>query len=91
MTGSAFKRWTLYGGPEVKEQREGVWGRERGSPVRSGEGWRIFLRGLFSFLNRSWGCLGPSWAVLVALGSLLGRSWLSWSFLGQSLIGLGRS
>ena len=28
MTGSAFKRWTLYGGPEVKEQREGVWGRE---------------------------------------------------------------
>ena len=44
MTGSAFKRWTLYGrSGGVKEQREGVWGRERARDSRGPRAGGFFL------------------------------------------------
>ena len=98
MTGSAFKRWTLWGrSGGLKEQREGVRGRERGLAIADCAGAGGFLLEVFfrswAVLGRSWSGLGPSWAVLGLSWSFLGRSWVildrSWAVLGRSWASLG--
>ena len=96
MTGSAFKRWTLYsrsGG--LKEQREGVWGRERGSAPAADQRLADFssslLEAVFARGNKVNSILAALGVVLVALGLILSflvvlRAVLdrSWEVLGRS-------
>ena len=86
----------------TKEQREGVWGRERGSGFPLAEGWRILsyklLEGIFARGNEVKSILAALGVVLVALGVLLAflvvlRAILdtSWEVLGRPWAILGRS
>ena len=92
MTGSAFKRREF----AVKRRRQGggSGGRE---PVAPGFHQRLadlswgLLYVVFARGNKVKSILAALGVVLVALGKLMGCSWLSWSFLGRSWIGLGRS
>ena len=97
MTGSACKRWTLYGrSGGLKEQREGVWGRERARGRRGLEAGGFLFRArahahmpgeIAFFRSVSVSLLGSF------LGAILGRSWAvlgrSWVVLGRSWDGLG--
>ena len=87
MTGSAFKRWTLYcaSGGLYYTAREGVWGREGARDCRPSRAGGFFLRSFFALgavLEWSWAILGGLRAFLVVLGAVLDA-------LGSVLGGLG--